>query len=132
MRPRLGQSDTFSNLCRIPEQSRNMQKPLSDAYLRTLATPQAGRLEISDSRCTGLSFRVTSLNARSWSFRFRDPLTLAPLRMTLGKYPDVGLADARARATELRREVAAGRNPIEEKRKARHAAETESFGALAE
>jgi hypothetical protein len=37
-------------------------------------------------------------------------------RVSIGRYLDVSLRDARARANELRREVAAGRNPAEHKR----------------
>ena len=109
-----------------------MSKPFSDAYLRSLAPPATGRLDIADARCPGLTIRMTVNGVRSWSFRFRDPITRAPYRHTLGTYPDVGLKDARERASELRRQVAAGVNPVEAMRKARHDAETNTFGALAE
>jgi integrase len=44
----------------------------------------------------------------------------------------VSLAEARERATELRREVAGGSNPIERKRREREEATTKAFSALAE
>jgi hypothetical protein len=75
-----------------------MQKVLTDGYLRALAPPATGRLEISDTRCGGLVLRVTAAGVKSWSFRFRDRITQAPLRVTIGRYPDVGLSAARGAA----------------------------------
>jgi hypothetical protein len=63
-----------------------MQKVLTDGYLRALAPPATGRLEISDTRCGGLVLRVTAAGVKSWSFRFRDRITQAPLRVTIGRY----------------------------------------------
>jgi integrase len=94
-----------------------MRKVLSDVLLKTTKPPKSGRLEIADDRCSGLSFRVTSTDRRSWSFRFRDPRSSKPARCGLGSYPDVSLADARARASELRKVVASGKNPLVEKRR---------------
>jgi integrase len=80
----------------------------------------------------GLEFRVTAANARSWSFRFRDPLSGKPLRATIGNYPDVSLLQARERAQEMRRQVAAGENPVEAKRRERQLAPLKTFQVLAE
>jgi integrase len=108
-----------------------MQKVLTDALLKGTKTPPAGRVEIADLRCVGLTFRVTSRNARSWSFRFRDPVSSDPGRFTIGRYPDIGLSAARERADELRAEVAEGRNPVDIKRQARVDAPNKTFRALA-
>jgi Arm DNA-binding domain/Phage integrase central domain len=120
-----------SQLAHSPERSA-VQKTLTDVLVRSLAAPASGRLEITDARCPGLTIRVSTSGAKSWSFRFRDPRTGAIARATIGSYPDVPLAAARQRATELRQTVAAGQNPIEMKRQARRDAETETFQALAE
>jgi len=106
-----------------------MQKVLTDAYLRALAPPATGRLEISDTRCGGLVLRVTAAGVKSWSFRFRDRITQAPLRITIGRYPDIGLSAARGAADGYRKIVSAGGNPAEAKR---GASGDKSFGALAE
>ena len=50
-----------------------MQKPLTDAFLRSVEAPAKGRFEITDLRCNGLTLRVTKGGVKSWSFRFRDP-----------------------------------------------------------
>jgi integrase len=109
-----------------------VQKPLTDVLVRGLAPPPSGRLEVTDTRCPGLEIRVTSGGAKSWSFRFRDPRTSALSRVTIGAYPDVSLSQARERAGQLRKTVAAGQNPNEMKRREREEATTKNFEALAE
>lgn len=107
-----------------------MQKVLTDSFLRFLAPPASGRKEISDTRCGGLVLRVTPNGAKSWSFRFRDRITQAPLRVTIGRYPDIGLAAAREAADGYRKTVSAGGNPAVAKRLA--SGGNKSFGALAD
>jgi integrase len=107
-----------------------VQRPLTDAFLRSMKPPPTGRLEISDVRCAGLVFRVTPKGIKSWSFRFRATGRLA--RATIGQYPAIGLTAARARADAMRQEVAAGGNPAERRRQDRAGAGTKTFSALAE
>jgi integrase len=109
-----------------------MQKTLTDTLVRSLGAPERGRLELSDSRCSGLEIRVTATGIKSWSFRFRDPRTARITRATIGPYPEITLADARERAGEMRRMVAAGVNPVEQKRRQREEAQTKTFASLAE
>src|SRR5262249_60846873 len=87
-----------------------MQKILTDAYLRAFVPPATGRLEISDTRCGGLVLRVTANGVKSWSFRFRDRTTQAPLRITIGRYPDIGLAWALGASAGYRKVVSVGGN----------------------
>ena len=109
-----------------------MQQVLTDTLLKALAPVAGIRLERSDARCSGLTFRVTEGGVKSWSFRFRDRRTGRLQRATLGRYPDVSLAQARARADELRGRVAAELNPLEERRREREEAASRTFGAVAE
>lgn len=109
-----------------------MRKALTDTLVRAVAPPAAGRVEITDDRCEGLALRVTATGIKSWCFRFRDPRSGKDARATIGRYPDVTLAQARARATELRREVSSGVNPVERKRRERQEYEAKSFAALAQ
>jgi integrase len=104
-----------------------MQRQLTDAFLRSVKPPAAGRIEISDVRCAGLVFRITDKGAKSWSYRFRASGRLS--RATIGQYPTVGLTDARAAADAMRREVATGGNPVRRRRGDRSPDKT--FGALA-
>lgn len=109
-----------------------MKKVLTDAYCRAIEPPSEGRLEIADMRCAGLVLRVTKGGASSWAFRFRDPLTRRTLRATIGNYPDIGLSKARTGADDMRKQVAAGINPVEAKRTERAEAGSRDFAVLAE
>jgi integrase len=109
-----------------------MQKALTEALVRTIPAPSSGRLDISDLRCVGLSFRVSAAGARSWNFRFRDPLSGNTSRATIGAYPTVTLSEARRRADAMRQQVAGGENPINAKRRERKLAGERTFGALAD
>ena len=109
-----------------------MKRVLTDALVRSIEPPPSGRLELVDIRCPGLALRVTPAGVRTWCFRFRDPRTTRTTRSTIGKYPDVTLAEARERAGKLRREVAQGINPVEAKRQAREQISATTFADLAE
>jgi integrase len=100
-----------------------MRTTFTDAYLRNLEPPAEGRTELSDVACRGLHFRLTINNDRSFSFRYGKVE-----RVPIGKYPDVSLRDARLKADELRRQVAAGKNPAHHRR----TASDRTFAALAE
>jgi integrase len=108
-----------------------MKRVLTDTLIHTLVPPPEGRLELADTRCPGLTFRVTRAGARSWCFRFRDPQTGRTTRATLGRYPDLSLAAARDGAGALRRDVARGSNPVAAKRQARASHQTTTFAHLA-
>ena len=109
-----------------------MQRPLTDAFVRSVKPPASGRLEISDMRCVGLALRITPNGVKSWAFRFRDRTTGRPGRATIGQYPAVGLTAARASADAMRRDVANGINPAARKQQDRATAGAKAFGALAE
>ena len=65
-----------------------------------MTPPAAGKKDVTDARCVGLEFRVTQAGAKSWSFRFRDPVSRKLQRATLGAYPDIGLSKARELAAK--------------------------------
>jgi integrase len=54
------------------------------------------------------------------------------LRATIGDYPTVSLGEARERADALQRQVAAGQNPVEAKRRERELSSSRTFRALAD
>ncbi|MFZ1415492.1 MAG: integrase arm-type DNA-binding domain-containing protein [Defluviicoccus sp.] len=94
----------------MPRQAKAIK---NDVALRALTRP--GYHAIGD----GLYLQVTATGARSWICRF----TFAGKRheMGLGAYPIVSLKDARAKAMDCRRAIAAGRNPLQERRAAAQA-----------
>lgn len=109
-----------------------MRKALTDTFLRSIKSPASGRLEFADSACRGLEFRITKAGKRSWSYRYRAPVTGKLSRATIGPYPTITLADARTQADELRKGVANGENPSESKRRAKREAPGRTFKALAD
>jgi hypothetical protein len=95
-------------------------KRLSARTVETLGKP--GRHADGD----GLYLIVDGSGAKRWAFifRWREPGAsgAGKLReMGLGGTSAVSLADARDRAAEARRTLAAGRNPIEERKAAERA-----------
>ncbi len=93
---------------------------LKDRSLRALATPLAGRTTYLDKTLPGFGLRVTANGARSWVVVYRH--RGHKRRATLGTYPLVSLADARARAKELLAAVVQGADPAGDKRAEREAA----------
>lgn len=88
----------------MPKRAKGIKGDLSVKALRPGIHADGGNLYL----------QVTQSLARSWIFRF----SFAGKRheMGLGGYPAVSLKDARAKAADCRRTLAAGRNPLQERR----------------
>ena len=94
------------------------KEKLTDAKVRSL-NPAGGKLtEFGDTSERGLYLRVTPAGAKSWTFRYRN-LAGKQKRLSLGKFPDVSLADARAAVVEQRAAVGKGRDPAQDRVAAR-------------
>jgi len=63
----------------------------------------------------GLSLKVTAAGSKSWIYRYM--LVGKAHWMGLGSYPDVGLAEAREKAADLRKLTRQGVDPLAERRK---------------
>lgn len=109
-----------------------MRKPLTDTLLRALKKPDDGRIEMADAACRGLEFRITAAGNKSWSYRYRAAGSGKLSRATIGPYPEVSLAKARAQADAMRAGVALGENPSEAKRRERREAPGRTFKALSD
>jgi Arm DNA-binding domain/Phage integrase central domain len=108
-----------------------MRRLLTDSFVKMAKPPAAGRMEISDMRCAGLVLRIAADGGKNWSFRFRTT-SGKQTRATIGAYPDIGLTAARSSATAMRKDVAEGKDPVEQKRAARAGSGAETFLGLAE
>ena len=101
-------------------------KYLTDPTIGKIRKPLKGkRKEVFDSDAPGLALRITDKGARSWSVYFRLTDTTGRqknLRATLGRYPSIGIAEARRMAREIRDQAAADIDP----RKARVEAQTKA------
>lgn len=105
-----------------------MKRTLTDAAIRALKPPAAGRIEITDASCRCLELRMTANGAKSFAFRYRARGSRRTERITLGPYPDLSLRNARIAADKLRGQIVAGKNPAGNKREV----SARSFAALAE
>lgn len=89
---------------------------LTDAYIRNLTAPDK-RTEIYDEVVTGLILRVTKTGYRSFALRYwYDEQSK---QMTIGKFGDFTLSEARDKARELKKVVAEGRDPVRERQQER-------------
>jgi integrase len=104
-----------------------MRVTLTDALIRGLKPPTTDRTELTDAACRGLGLRVTPAGVKTFRFTFRLRGSGRVERVTIGRYPDVSLRIARAKADKLRQQVTAGENPSAHKREAA----ARSFTALA-
>jgi integrase len=91
--------------------------------LASLKPPEKGRLELTDQDVPGLKFRLTSRGVASWSLQIN--VLGEKRRFTLGEFPALGLAKARAQAAALREEAKKGHDPIRERRVAKASADHE-------
>lgn len=76
------------------------------------------RVELADERQEGLRLRITPKGVRTWVLACRDPLERMR-RFTLGRYPMLGISDAREAARSMRVEVRKGADPTADARKKR-------------
>jgi integrase len=83
----------------------------------------------------GLYLYVRKSGAKAWECRYIKPATQKPTYTGIGSYPDISLADARLKATEIRKLVADGIDPqlVKAEQKAKATTEQNStFKAVAE
>lgn len=63
----------------------------------------------------GLWFQVSKSGTKSWVFRFKSPVTGKAREMGMGSINTYSLSEARSRATDVRKILDAGRDPISER-----------------
>lgn len=88
---------------------------LSDKFCEGVKGDPSGRREHMDAIVPGLTFIVQPGGKRSWGVRYRNEQK-KPVKVTLGPYPLIGLADAREQAREVLLKVSKGQDPAAEKR----------------
>ncbi len=82
----------------------------------SLPLPSTGkRLYVYDTKVRGLELMVTLQGAKS--FKVYRKFNNKPIRVTLGKYPEMSVEQARHEAQRIIAEMNKGKNPNEEKKK---------------
>ncbi|EFC5781421.1 tyrosine-type recombinase/integrase [Escherichia coli] len=99
--------------------------PLNDMQIRR-AKPEAKAYTLGDGQ--GLSLLVEPNGSKSWRFRYR--YAGKPKMISLGVYPTITLAEARARRDEARKIVAEGKNPSEVRKEQQLALRIQSENAF--
>ena len=87
---------------------------LTDRYLKSLKPAPAGkRIVCWDAAKPSFGVRVTDRGVISFFVMRRMPGKPQPVRVSLGRYPDIGLAQARALATTAIGDLVSGIHPRE-------------------
>jgi integrase len=104
-------------------------KKLTDLTAERIKPPKRDRVEYFDAAYGSLALRVTSGGHKSWSLFYRTGGRLR--RFTLGKFPALKPASARREASRILDQVAAGVDPVAERRARRYVRppEHETFAA---
>ena len=103
--------------------------PLTEVQIRK-AKPADKPLKLSDGK--GLYLLLTPTGSKLWRWKFR--VDGKEKLMTLGSYPELGLAQARARHEDERRVLSAGIDPMAQRKADKHArqlAADNSFATVA-
>lgn len=94
-----------------------MAKALTTKAIENAQPDPHKRREIPDGLLPGLYLIVQPSGAKSWAIRYR--VNGKPVKLTLGRFPAIGLLQARETAREKLKAVAKGQDPAAEKRAAR-------------
>ena len=73
--------------------------------------PKEKEYNLSDGN--GLALRIKPVGSKLWIFNYQRPITKKRANLSLGKYPDLSLANARKKALEARELLASGVDPKE-------------------
>ena len=90
------------------------RKPFSDRLLKTFA-PSGKRIDLYDGLVPELGYRCSRPGAGTFFTSYTTP-TGKRRRMTLGRYPQMTLAQARTKTQEARNQAREGHDPAEEAR----------------
>jgi hypothetical protein len=101
--------------------------PLTDVKIKA-AKPTAKAYRISDAHSMYLWVTPAGGKLWRWAYRYAGKEKL----MSFGQYPDVSLADARERHAAARKLLAAGVDPMAQRKAEKIAGNTDSFQAIAE
>src|SRR5262245_13050994 len=75
-----------------------MRVQLTDRFCQAAKSADAVQTDYFDQTVTGLALRVSKKGTKAWTFLYGSPRR----RITLGRYPALSLAAARARAIETK------------------------------
>jgi integrase len=74
------------------------------------------RREYRIKGAAGLQLRVSAPGRATWAVAYKSPLTRKWAKVSIGRFPAVGLEEAKGRAGDVAADVRKGRDPIHDKR----------------
>ncbi|OHV09998.1 tyrosine-type recombinase/integrase [Kushneria phosphatilytica] len=83
--------------------------------IRQIKASKPGKKEITLSDGLGLELRISPSGRKGWRLRYTRPNGKRNM-MSLGSYPEVTLAEAREKRTDMRRLLAQGIDPVEHRK----------------
>jgi len=104
-------------------------KKLTHKFVEGLKPPKKS-IEYYDEKETGLILRLSKTGSKTFAYRYR--FAGKNRRFTIGRFPAVGLADARAKVMKLKVKVNDGIDPQAEKEKRRYKPNELTFRELAD
>src|SRR5262245_34639718 len=102
-----------------------MAKPLTQIAIDNLK-PGSARREVPDGKENGLYFVLQPTGKAGWALRYR--FNGKPRKLTIGSYPAIGLAKARAEAAKAKGEIATNVDPAATKQATKAAKRAEKLG----
>lgn len=87
---------------------------ITKSYVDRLSTPATGQAFVRDAELKGFAVRITASGAKSFILEKRIDGKVK--RLTLGRYPELTVEQARKEAHKLLGHIAVGRNPPAEKK----------------
>ncbi len=91
-----------------------MTKAFTSRMIEAAKPDSSRRREVPDPALSGLYLVIQPSGAKSWALRYR--FAGKPAKLTLGRWPVMGLAEARAAASEALEKIERGKNPAAEKK----------------
>ena len=101
---------------------------LTDTYLRNLKPSGSKQVEIFDTQVTGLSVRHSPGGKIAFCLQYRMD-GKKNRRLTLGRYPQMSLSEARTAASQARQTIQTGNDPASLKQQTRSSYEARLFPA---
>lgn len=89
----------------------------TQAAIKKLPTPASGRSYYADAKTPGLSLCIWSTGVKA--FELYKRMGGRPTRLKIGRFPEVTVEQARKEVAKLTGEIARGKDPAEDRRKAR-------------
>jgi integrase len=88
-----------------------VKKNLTERVVTMLSAPESGQRDYYDEKERGLVLRVSQGGSKTWYLVYRHRDSGLNRRMVLGRYPELGVAEVKRRASKLRGEIADGADP---------------------